>query len=197
MSKRKQVWIYLILGLVFIAGCSRNQGAPTSGNPSAAQFPTFTPVSEAALTGLRGFGPGETAPDFRYGSSGSQTAALSDLRGKPVLLNFWASWCPPCRAEMPLLEQVYEDQSWQAKGLQFLTVSIDEDPVKAREFMTANSYTFPVILDTKQVIAEAYNVNAIPTTFFVNKSGVIETRRDGAFADKSTLERELNKIVSR
>lgn len=147
---------------------------------------------------LPGSGPvgtqvGEAAPDFQLQNLDGQLVSLSDLRGKPVLLNFWATWCGPCRGEMPHLEQIY--QEWSNKGLILLTINIGESSSQVGDFMREYNLSMPVLLDIRQVVAEQYNITAIPTTFFIDKDGIIQEKIVGAFPNKESIEQHLNKIM--
>jgi peroxiredoxin len=181
-----KITLTLALTTVILTGCAKVEGSTASmpGTEVLAYVPDRKPVVGA----LRDAGIGQPAPDFSYLDSYGQSKSLSDWRGKPVLINFWASWCPPCRAEMPLLQAIYQDQAPRDNGVQFLSVSIDEDPSQARGFMTENGYTFPFLLDINKSVAYAYNVYGIPTTFLIDANGVIKARKVGAFPDKTELE---------
>ena len=107
-----------------VAGCSKFQGSePVVDTKVNANIPDLA----YPLIALSNFGVGELAPDFSYWDSAGNLKSMSSFRGQSVLLNFWSSSCPPCRAEMPLLEKVYRNKSWHDKGLQVLTVNLDED----------------------------------------------------------------------
>lgn len=136
---------------------------------------------------------GKPAPDFQLPNLEGQYISLSSLRGKPVLINFWATWCPPCREEMPYLQQVYD--GWSGKGLVLLTIDIGESAATIKEFMQNNNLTMPVLLDTSQSIAQMYNITAIPTTFLIDKDGIIRVKRIGAFPSTEAIEKELTKIM--
>src|SRR4030042_1886480 len=88
---------------------------------------------------------GKPAPDFQFGGPDEQPVSLSDLKGSPVLLNFWATWCGPCRGEMPYLQQIYE--KWQTMGLVLLAINIGESPSDVEEFMQSQGLSLPVLLD--------------------------------------------------
>ncbi|MFH0810328.1 MAG: TlpA disulfide reductase family protein [Pseudomonadota bacterium] len=168
-----------------------------AANPSPVPSPPILPaVPVPAPTPVRGTGVGNVAPDFRFNGSDGKAVSLSDLRGHPVVINFWATWCGPCQAEMPLLQDLSIDVSLRDKGLVFYAVDIGEKAATVQSFMSARGFTFPVLLDARQDIAEAYNIRAIPATFFIDKDGVIKARRDGAFSNKVEIARELAKIVS-
>jgi len=116
---------------------------------------------------------GFLAPDFTLETLEGESITLSDLRGQVVLVNFWATWCPPCKAEMPAFEQAYQDYADQ--GFVLLAVNaIQQDSISAIEdFYAAYGLTFPIVLDTDSDVSRAYQVRSLPTSFFVGKDGVI------------------------
>ncbi|MBI4180518.1 MAG: TlpA family protein disulfide reductase, partial [Chloroflexi bacterium] len=122
-----------------------------------------------------------------------QTVSLSGLRGKPVLINFWATWCPPCKAEMPFLQQIHD--SYLDKGLVVLEVDIGEKSATIQKFMTELNLSMTVPMDTDMKVAKAYGITAIPTTFLIDKDGVIRQKVIGAFPNKEAIEAELIKIM--
>jgi len=113
--------------------------------------------------------------DFTLKDLEGKSHTLSDYKGKMIVLNFWASWCPPCRAEMPDLEKFFQDS--KRGDIAFLTVNltdgIREKEETARNFIAENGYTFPVLLDLGTKVAEEYYVGSIPTTFIIDKDGII------------------------
>ena len=136
---------------------------------------------------------GKPAPDFQLQSLDGELVSLSDLRGKPVLINFWATWCVYCRDEMPYLQQIYEE--WTGKGLVVLAINIGENPSTVEKFMQSYNLSLPVLLDTKEVTGRKYNVSPIPTTFFIDKDGIIQEKRIGAFQNKEQIEQYFSKII--
>ena len=91
---------------------------------------------------------GKLAPAFQLQSLDGQTVSLGDFRGSPVFLNFWASWCGPCRFEMPFIQEIFEKNEWSDAGLVILSVDIGENPSRVKEFMESYSLSFPALLDT-------------------------------------------------
>ena len=136
---------------------------------------------------------GDQAPDFSLSALDGTDVSLSELRGNGVLLNFWASWCGPCRAEMPYLQQIHDE--WSYLGVVVLTVNLEESPTTVKKFMTENHLTFPVLLDTQAEVAKAYGVSAIPTTLLIDKDGIIKERKVGSFPNKAAIEDSLGKIL--
>ena len=138
---------------------------------------------------------GNLAPVFQLQSLSGEDVSLQSFRGRPVLLNFWASWCGPCRVEMPFLQGILDDMEWSSKGLVILTVNIGESPDTAKKFMEANQLSLPVVLDRDQKVAREYNIRALPTTFFVDENGIIGDRVIGAFPNKSEIEKRLSNSI--
>jgi peroxiredoxin len=118
------------------------------------------------------------AADFVLPDLAGKNVKLSDFQGKVVLLNFWASWCPPCRSEMPGLQKLFE--KLKGSNFQMLAVSLDRDPRAARAIIKEYGYTFPVLLAPGDKVAEHYKIGAIPTTFIIDKQGRIASRTVGA-----------------
>jgi len=138
---------------------------------------------------------GKPAPDFELLGLDGQAVSLSGLRGKPVLINFWASWCEPCRFEMPFIQEIYEGWTGKPPSLVILTINLGESPSRVERFMESYGLSFPVLLDTSQNVALEYNIRGIPTTFFIDKDGIIRDIKFGAFLSKTEIEMRLSKII--
>lgn len=134
------------------------------------------------------------APDFTVTTASGETVKLSDFRGKPVIVNFWASWCGPCKREMPDFQQAYENYG---EDIDFLMVNMTDNNREtvevAREFIEGEGYTFPVYYDTSMEAAMVYGVTSIPQTYFITADGKI-----GAYAQSmlnmATIEKGINMI---
>jgi len=176
-----------------LTGCVSSTPAPPA--PAPAPTPPVPAPAPPAPTPAQGPEVGKLAPDFKLQSLDGQTVSLGDFRGKPVLLNFWASWCGPCRFEMPFIQEIYEDKEWSEKGLVILTIDIGENPSVVKEFVENFGLSFTVLLDTNQDVALEYNIRAIPTTFFIDKDGIIQDIKVGAFSSKTEIEKRLVKII--
>lgn len=130
-------------------------------------------VALARLIASSGTEAGRPAPDFTLPYLNGSEVALDTIRGKVVLLNFWATWCGACRSEMPSLENLYRDFG-HYPDFAVLTVSIDQRGKPAvAQFMARNGYNFPVLLDTSNVTSAAYGVSGIPSTFVIGRNGQI------------------------
>jgi peroxiredoxin len=113
---------------------------------------------------------GHPAPDFSLAALDGGEVALSDFHGQPVVLNFWATWCPPCRAEVPALQAASESLAGEAV---ILGVSVQETPPTVSQFADEFGITYPVVLDQSAQVALAYRVISFPTTFFIDEQGVV------------------------
>jgi cytochrome c biogenesis protein CcmG, thiol:disulfide interchange protein DsbE len=131
--------------------------------------------------------PGFAAPDFDLETLGGDRLRLSDLQGQVVVVNLWATWCPPCRAEMPALQQLYE--AHRDEGLVVVAVNAtDQDSATAaRTFVADHGLTFPVALDTRGEASRAYALQAMPSTFVVDRQGVIREVLIGGPVSLATL----------
>lgn len=114
------------------------------------------------------------APDFTLQTAEGATITLSELRGKPLLINFWASWCPPCRAEMPALQEIYEANKENDFVVLGINTTYQDDPVQAIAFTEELGLTFPILFDQDGVVSRLYQSRALPTSYFVDSSGVIQ-----------------------
>jgi peroxiredoxin len=135
-----------------------------AGSPARAADPAET----LRLTRLTGSEPGAT---FSVGAPDGGTLALADLRGKLVLLNFWATWCEPCLEEMPAMERVA--RAYRERGLVVLAVSVDREGASVvKTFLKRHGLTFAVGLDSQQTVARLYRVWALPSTVILSRKGV-------------------------
>lgn len=148
--------------------------------------------SSTKVVGGIGTEIGNLAPDFQLQDMEGQNVTLSNLRGNPIIINFWASWCGPCREEMPFLQQIYE--KWNSEDVLLLTINLRETPSEITEYMQNNDLSFPVLLDVDGSVTQNYNVIGIPTTFFIDKDGVIQSKRLGPFSSAAEIEISISTI---
>ena len=133
----------------------------------------------------------ETVPDFTVYDREGNEVQLSDFRGKPVILNFWASWCGPCKSEMPDFEEIYQEYGEEIHFLMVnMTDGYQETLESAQEFLDETDYTFPVYFDLDYEAAYAYGVSSLPTTYFIDAEGYGVAYGMGAM-DRETLEQGI------
>jgi peroxiredoxin len=138
---------------------------------------TETPeTTSQTITSNEGLAIGAKAPDFELKTLAGETVKLSNLKGKKVLINFWATWCPPCKAEMPAMEQLSKQTE---KDVVILAVNIDPQ-LDVQGFIDENKITFPIPLDTDDKVNETYQVISIPTTYFIDSKGIIQNKYTGS-----------------
>ncbi len=135
---------------------------------------------------------GRLAPDFTLVDLEGNQVSLSDFRGKTVFVNFWATWCPPCRAEMPEIEAVY--QEYKDKGVVVIGVDILEPEDVVRQFVEQGGYSWTFVLDATGGVSDDYRITAIPTSFFIDREGIIQAVNIGAMT-KRAMENELTKAM--
>jgi peroxiredoxin len=138
---------------------------------------------------------GSKAPDFQLSSvDGKSTIKLSSYFGKPLLLVYWASWCPHCRTEAPVIQKIYNDL--HSAGLEIVGVNLDRNTKDARQYMKSNSITFPVAFggnDKGMKVADTYGVSGIPVTFVIDKNAVVKAVFRGDPGEKA-IRAELAKL---
>lgn len=136
---------------------------------------------------------GKIAPEFELKDLSGARVRLAEVRGKVVLLNFWAEWCGPCRAEMPFMESLYK--AFKDKGLVVLAVSVDRSEKAVKAFVSDKKLTFKVLMDNdKEVSFDQYGVIGLPTTFLIDKKGVVAEKFMGPMEWDSA---EMKDTVSR
>ncbi len=127
------------------------------------------------------------APDFALKALDGKTAVLSKNDGKPTIINFWASWCPPCKVEMPYIQKAYEKYGDQVNFMMVNLTAMD-DKAKMKQFLKEGSYNFPVLLDETGKVGEMYQAFSIPTTYIVDENGIIISHVMGAMSDDQLTE---------
>ena len=178
--------LLLALALALTIGCADR---PPTATPSAIPLstPTMTPsVTETPSPTLtpsafsRDVPPleiGEPAPGFALEGLDSGEVSLSALDGKVVVLNFWASWCGPCRLEMPDFQKAWEEH--QEQGVVFVGIAVDDTASEASKFAEQVGVTYPLALDTTGDVARAYRIRAVPSTYFIDRDGRLATTLHG------------------
>lgn len=156
-------------------------GGSGTGEPQGAEDRTD---SSAA-----GSGDSAKAPDFTVVNEAEEEVKLSDFVGKPVVLNFWASWCGPCKSEMPFFQTMYDTYGEEVVFMMVnLTDGSRETVETALDYVQQSEYTFPVYFDTKQEAAYAYYVSSIPATYFIDAEGNLTAYGVGALQEENILQ---------
>lgn len=117
---------------------------------------------------------GFLAPDFELQDGQGNAVRLSDLRGQPVLVNFWASWCPPCQAEMPAMQAVHERYAEEGFVILAVNVTAQDSEAAAMDFIASRGLTFQVLFDRNGEASRLYETRALPTSFFIDSQGIIQ-----------------------
>ena len=134
---------------------------------------TALAASSLASSGLTG----KPAPDFALKSSTGENLRLSEYRGDVVMINFWATWCGPCRQEMPLLDELYS--RYERVGFNLLGVNIDDDSNRAMDMIRELGVNFPVLFDARKEVSKLYDVDAMPVTVLVDREGNVRFVHQG------------------
>ena len=167
----------LLLAALMLTGCGKDAAAPQSPDST-------TKSTENAATAAM------SVPDFTVYDGDSQPVKLSDFLGKPIVLNFWASWCGPCKSEMPAFQKLYEELG---EDVHFVMVDVGEHMDAATAFLATTDYTFPAYFDVNNDASYAYQVNSIPTSFFLNAKGELVTYHIGTM-DEGSLRAAIKAI---
>lgn len=199
MKDRKTLVLLALAFVIVLAGAYLlydrlgSQYAPDQLAVESTPVPADTAESTAARqTAEDAAAESAAAPDFTAYDADGNAVQLSDYFGKPLVLNFWASWCGPCKSEMPAFQQAYE----QEDGVQFLLVNMTggrETQADAEALLAQEGYTFPVLFDLDLDAAMTYGVTALPTTYFLDAEGNLVAWAQGAI-DAETLQKGLSMI---
>lgn len=134
---------------------------------------------------------GSPAPEVSLKDLQGQDVKLSDFRGKVVLLNFWATWCKPCKEEMPAMQASYD--KLRDRGFVVLAVNELEDTEKVAEHIRAYGHTFPVVMDRNNTVANKYGVVGLPASFLIDRQGIVRERVSGNLLTESRIEEIVKK----
>jgi len=136
----------------------------------------------------------DAAKDFTLKSRDGKNLRLAEMKGQVIMLNFWASWCGPCRQEMPILEQL--NNKYKKLGFSVWGVNVDEDPALAEKLLKETGVTFPILLDSKSQVSELYGVDAMPTTVMIDRNGNVRFRhRSYKPGTEAEYEQQIKSLV--
>ena len=179
MQQTQRRILYLILlaaGLVWVFLSIDRSGTSTAGKIPAPQT-------------------GFLAPDFELKTIEGKSIKLSDLHGQPVLINLWATWCPPCRAEMQTLETVYNDYKDQGFIILAVNMTSQDDSQAIIPFVEEQGITYPILLDDKGEIAQAYQMKSLPSSYFIGRDGIVHEVVIGGPMAEATLRTRIEEIL--
>ncbi len=165
------------------------------GSAPRAPATSSQPRSSAGVTTSIGRTPnvGDPAPDFTLKTLDGEKVSLSDFKGRPVLINFWATWCPPCRFEMPAIEKAW--QQYKDDGFVVLGVNVEEPISVVQRFVENFGLSFPVLLDYKGNVSDMYRLRAFPTSYFVGRDGKIVIAHRGMMTEQ-VLQRYMQRVMA-
>jgi peroxiredoxin len=158
------------------------------GNEASSQDNTLK--TQASLP----IGPnvGNRAPDFTLQTIDGKEISLKSLRGKKVVLNFWATWCGPCVGEMPYFQDI--TRTWKADEVVILAINLEENTSTVRNFLAGERFTFTILLDTEGTAGKRYEVSSIPRTFFIDRDGVVRETKQGSFQNLAAIEELIRSL---
>lgn len=175
--QRRILYLFLLaIGFAWIIISADKSGASTAGRIPAPQ---------------QGF----LAPDFELNTPAGEAIRLSDLRGQAVLVNLWATWCPPCRAEMQSMEKMY--QEYKEEGFTVLAVNMtyQDDASAVLPFVHEQGLTFPILLDETGEMGNAYQLRSLPSSFFIRRDGTISEVVIGGPMSEALLRTRIEDIL--
>jgi peroxiredoxin len=176
-TQRRIIYLLvLVLGVVWIFFSADRSGTSTSGKIPAPQ---------------QGF----LAPDFELNTPAGASVRLSDLRGQAVLVNLWATWCPPCRAEMRSIEKVYQDYKDQDFIVLGVNMTYQDDPLAVMPFVNEQAITFPILLDETGAMGNAYQLRSLPSSYFIRRDGIINEVVVGGPMSEALLRTRIEAIL--
>jgi thiol-disulfide isomerase/thioredoxin len=195
MKKSIIIWSAAIILVIIAVYTTTNYNAKSSiakNPPQQAVQATPTPSPTPADSSQSGSQPTESKInlmdnyDFTLEDLNGNKVTLSQLKGKKVYLNFWATWCPPCKAEMPDIEKLYQET--KDSDLVILAVNVNEDKKTVQDFIAKNKYNFPILLDVKGEVSQLYQVSGIPTSYFIDTKGFLDNGATGGIPLESMKE---------
>ena len=179
MQKNQRIILYILLliaGASWVALSADKIGASTSGNIPAPQV-------------------GFAAPDFSLKTPTGESYTLSELRGQAVLVNLWATWCPPCRAEMPTIEAMYQEYKDQGFVVLAIDMTYQDDPFAVVPFTEKHNLTFPILLEETGDVAALYQLRSLPSSYFIDREGIISEVVIGGPMSEALLRTRIEQIL--
>ena len=165
----------------------------TSKARNAARFMALA-LGFVATVAFAAIAPSSSAPDFTLRSMGGPNLRLQEQRGRVVMVNFWATWCGPCRQEMPQLNRLYE--KYKASGFVLLGINVDDDASNAAGVAAKLGVTFPVLLDTDKKVSREYDLSTMPSTVIIDRDGKVRYVHRGYLTGyEDTYEKQIRELL--
>ena len=179
MSKRiiGIVVLVVLVGIVTFNIVQKNEDKQTDRGPDEYDVSGDPDVEGAMITSPGaddGIELGDMAPDFELETLSGETLKLSDLQGKKVILNFWATWCPPCKVEMPEMQEFYDEHGDDVEIVAVNLTSSETNEKKVHDYIDEHKYTYPVPLDKDSEVGDTYMAITVPTTYFIGTDGKVQ-----------------------
>ncbi|KGX83171.1 TlpA family protein disulfide reductase [Pontibacillus marinus] len=168
---------------------SNSASSNENQNISSSEGTGMTPPN--APEGLK---VGEAMPDVELKTLDGETVQLSDFKGEKIFLNFWATWCPPCRVEMPEMQEFHEKYGDDVKIIAINATGTEKGVEKVKQFVEENGYTFTILLDPKLKANTQFRATALPTTYFIGSNGLIQAPRKVGPMTKSFMEKKKDEL---
>lgn len=182
----RKVFLFAMFGLLLGASCcKRPSGKESAEGPGAQSNPDA--VSQAPQSNFK------PAPDFTLVSIKGDTIRLSDYKGKVIILDFWATWCPPCKEEIPHFKKLFAEK--HETGLMIIGIVVNDEVSEVKRFVSENAVNYPVAMGNPQVEKAYGGINAIPTTFIIGKDMTIRQKVVG-YREFSFFKKEVEKLLA-
>jgi peroxiredoxin len=166
----------------------------TRSTASALRAVACVAFAVVAGTASSAIAPATPAPDFTLNAMSGANMRLKEQRGRVVMVNFWATWCAPCRQEMPQLNRLYE--KYRSSGFMLLGVNVDDDPSKAAEVASKLGVTFPVLLDSSKSVSKLYDLSTMPSTVLIDREGTVRYVHRGYLAGyENNYEKQIRELL--
>jgi peroxiredoxin len=171
-----------------------SQARSLARSARALRVVAITVVAVLAGTASSAIAPQATAPDFTLHTMSGPNLRLKEQRGRVVMVNFWATWCGPCRQEMPELSRLYE--KYKSSGFVLLGVNVDDDTSKAAEVAAKLGVTFPVLLDTDKAVSKLYDLSTMPSTVIIDRDGKVRYVHRGYLSGyEENYEKQIRELL--
>jgi cytochrome c biogenesis protein CcmG, thiol:disulfide interchange protein DsbE len=180
MNFTQRITLYVLLFIAGTAWTILSAGESASSNSAGTSAPQV----------------GFTAPDFTLKTQSGEIFTLTELRGQAILVNLWATWCPPCRAEMPAIQKVYDEYKDQGFVVLAVDMTAQDNPLDIAPFAKELGLSFPILLDDAGYVSKAYQLRSLPSSYFIDRNGIISEVVIGGPMSEPLLRIRVEKILN-